>query len=395
MAQTVNIKVELLRWALARSGLKAGVLQADARFKKLDEWLDGTRRPTLRQLEHFAARTMTPLGYLLLEVPPDESLPIPDFRTRGDVSIERPSPNLIEMIQTMQRRQAWMREYLIDEGHEPLDFVGSARSLRSATTLAARIRARLGLEADWAEQHRTWEEALRALRRAAEGIGVMVATASVVGLNNRRGLDPDEFRGFVLCDDSAPLVFVNGADSKSAQMFTLAHELVHVWLGRGGLFNLIRTMPTDDDTERFCNQTAAEFLLPGDKLRARWADVQGVANPFKEVARWFKVSPVAAARRALDLRLITRARFFEFYEQDQAEFQRRKGEERAGLKKGHPDFYVVQDVRLGRRFAQAVVRAAREGRLLYREAYQLTDLKGDTFAEYARRVHQRTIDERQ
>ena len=55
----------------------------------------------------------------------------------------------------------------------------------------------------------------------------------------------------------------------------------------------------------------------------------------------------------------------------------------------------MQDVRLGNRFAHAVIRAAREGRLLYREAYQLTDLKGNTFTKYADRLQQRVIDERQ
>lgn len=395
MAQTVAVKPEMLRWAIDRAGLAAEELRADNRFRKIDDWLSGQRAPTLRQLEQFAGKTMTPLGYLFLSAPPEEPLPIPDFRTRGDVPIERPSPNLIETIHTMQRRQAWMREYLIEEGHPPLEFVGSGGNLRNVVSLAARIRETLGLNVDWAEQHATWEDALRTLRNSAERIGVLVATASVVGLNNHRSLDPEEFRGFVLCDEYAPLIFVNGADSKSAQMFTMAHELVHVWLGREGLFNLIQTMPHDDETERFCNATAAEFLVPGHKLQQRWDEVKHTANPFKTIAGWFKVSPVAAARRALDLRLISKRQFFDFYEKDQAEFHRRKAEEKKRGRKGGPDFYVVQDVRLGRRFAYAVVRAAREGRLLYRDAYQLTDLKGETFSKYARRLQQRMIDERQ
>jgi Zn-dependent peptidase ImmA (M78 family) len=392
MAETVAVKPELIRWAMERSG--RSVDELSVAFPKLGEWLNGERQPTLRQLEQFAVRTMTPLGYLFLEAPPDEPLPIPDFRTRGDVPIERPSPNLIEMIHVMQRRQAWMREYLLEEGQPSLDFMGSAKNARNIVSLAARIRDALGLNVDWAEQHKTWEHALRTLRDSTERIGILVATSSVVGLNNHRPLDPEEFRGFVLCDEYAPLVFVNGADSKSAQMFTLAHELVHVWIGRGGLFNLIQTMPTDDETERFCNQTAAELLVPAHKLRERWSEVAHTKAPFKTIAGWFKVSPVAAARRALDLGLIDRTQFFAFYRQDQAEFQRRKAEEKAQQKKAKRDFYVVQDVRLGRRFAYAVVRAAREGRLLYREAYQLTDLKGETFTKYAHRLQQRMIDER-
>jgi Zn-dependent peptidase ImmA (M78 family) len=242
--------------------------------------------------------------------------------------------------------------------------------------------------------HSTWEEALRTLRQSAERIGILVATSSVVGLNNHRALDPQEFRGFVLCDNYAPLIFVNGADSKSAQMFTLAHELAHIWVGQDALVNLIMTMPHDNEIERFCNQTAAEFLIPAHKLTDRWKEAQATGKPFHEIGRWYKVSPLVAARRALDLGLINKARFFQFYERDQDEWRRRKAEDKKH-KKGGPNFYDVQDVRLGKRFAYAVVRAAREGRLLFRDAYELTDLKGETFSRYSERLIQRMKDERQ
>jgi Zn-dependent peptidase ImmA (M78 family) len=189
----------------------------------------------------------------------------------------------------------------------------------------------------------------------------------------------------VLPDRYAPLIFVNGADSKSAQMFTLAHELAHVWLDKGGLFNLVNTLPANDDAERFCNQVAAEFLVPADKLQARWGEALRDDSPFRRLSRWFKVSPVVAARRALDLNLIDRAQFFAFYRKDQEEWEEKKLKEKKE-RKGGPNFYAVQDIRLGRRFAYAVVCAALEGRLLYREAYGLTDLKGDTFNEYANRL---------
>lgn len=391
MAETVFIKPELIRWAIDRSRLPVDDLARA--FPKLDEWQRGKRMPTYRELERFAKKTMTPFGYLFLDSPPVEELPVPDFRTLGDVSIERLSPDLIETIQAMQRRQAWMREYVIEEAQGPLAFVGSAKSVRNVISLAARIRTALGLNMDWAERHKTWEDALRTLRDSAERIGILVATSSFVGLNTHRHLDPDEFRGFVLCDNYAPLIFVNGADFKSAQMFTLAHELAHLWIGRDGLFNLIKMMPYDDETERFCNQVAADFLVPGHKLAERWTDVKNTGKPFHTIARLFKVSPVAAARRALDLGLISKEKFFAFYEQEQEEWQRRKAEEKAKKKRGR-DFYDVQDVRLGKRFAYAVVCAAREGRLLYREAYQLTNLKANTFDRYANRLMQRMKDAR-
>jgi Zn-dependent peptidase ImmA (M78 family) len=392
MSGSVSVKSELIRWAIDRSRLPLGELVAA--FPRLEQWIEGEQLPTHRQLEQFAHKTMTPLGYLYLDRPPDEQLGIPDFRTPGDTPLERPSPNLLETIHVMKRRQDWMREYLIEEGQTPLEFIASCTQARNVVSLAARIRDVLGLDADWAELHSTWEEALRTFRNAAERIGIIVATSSVVGLNNHRPLDPQEFRGFVLCDEYAPLVFVNGADSKSARMFTLAHELAHLWLGKDGLFNLIKMMPHRDETERFCNQVAAEFLVPGHKLSERWREANASGRPFHTIGRWFKVSPVVAARRAMDLNLITKAQFFSFYEKDREEWERRKAAEKLSRRKGGPNFYAMQDVRLGRRFAYAVVRAAREGRLPYRDAYQLTDLKGETFDRYANLLTQRMKDER-
>lgn len=392
MTETVTIKPELIRWAIDRSRLPVDDLAQT--FPKLDDWQRGQRMPTFRQLELFANKTMTPFGYFFLDAPPEEKLPVPDFRTVGDTPIGRLSPNLIETIQVMQRRQAWMREYVVELGREPLEFVGSTKGVRNVVSLAARIRETLGLNPDWAERHTTWEDALRTLRNSAERIGIFVASSSVVGLNNHRPLDPQEFRGFVLCDPYVPLIFVNSADSKSAQMFTLAHELAHLWVGQGGLFNLIKMMPHDDATERFCNQVAAEFLVPGHKLSERWPEIKGTNRPFHTIASWFKVSPLVAARRALDSGLISKPHFFAFYEKDQEDWRKRKEEEKNKPKKGGPNFYDVQDVRLGRRFAFAVVRAVREGRLLYREAYSLTDLKGETFNRYASLLLQRMKDER-
>ena len=388
---TVAVKPELIRWAVSRSGLPVDELRQ--KFPKLEQWKSGERQPTFRQLEKFANTTMTPFGFLFLDEPPEESLPIPDFRTVGDTPIERPSPNLIDTIHTMQRRQAWMRGVLIEEGDEQVDFVGSGKRIRNFKSLAQRIRQELDLDADWAEALPTWERALKTLRSAVERVGILLFTNSIVGLKSHRNLDPEEFRGFVLCDPYAPLIFVNSADSKSAQMFTLAHEVAHLCLGKDGLFNLVNMMPSNDKTERFCDRAAAEFLIPGHRLTERWDEAEATGQPFRTIARWFKVSPVVAARRALDLRLITQPVFFRFYEQDREDFRRRKADRRK--KKGGGNFYRNQDVRLGRRFASAVVRATREGRILYRDAYRLTDLKGDAFSRYADIILQRTKDERQ
>jgi Zn-dependent peptidase ImmA (M78 family) len=346
------------------------------RFPKFRDWERGEAL-TLRQLEALAKTTSTPLGYFFLPQPPEERLPIPDFRTLPGAQVRRPSPNLLETVQTMQQRQGWMRDFLIEQGQERLAFVGSVTLREDPNRVASRIRRALSLPDDWARRERTWIDALRALREAAEEARVLVMINGIVGNNTRRKLDVNEFRGFILVDDYAPLVFINGADARAAQMFTLAHELAHLWVGRGGVFNLEALQPANDEVEIFCNRVAAELLVPAQDLRRQWAEAQEADEPFQFLARYFKVSPLVAARRALDLGLLHRNEFFDFYRDYQADERRQKRKSSGG------DFYATQGMRVGERFANAVIRAVKEGRLLYRDAYRLTGLHGKTFDRYA------------
>jgi Zn-dependent peptidase ImmA (M78 family) len=199
----------------------------------------------------------------------------------------------------------------------------------------------------------------------------------IVGNNTRRKLDRNEFQGFVLADEYAPLIFINGADFKAAQMFTLAHELAHLWLGRGGVVSFEEMQPVNNEVELFCNRAAAEFLVPAAELRGVWREAQEADEPFQFLARHFKVSPIVAARRALDLQLMSRQEFFEFYREYQEDERRQRRTSSGG------DFYATQGTRIGERFASAVMRAVKEGRLLYRDAYRLTGLHGKTFDRYA------------
>ena len=372
------IRPVVLRWALERSGKAQEELER--RFPKLAAWLQGSGGPTLRQAQQLAAAVGLPLGYLLLPEPPEERLALPFLRTREGNMARRPSPELLETVRVMQWRQDWLREYRRELGHSPLAFVGSARPGADPGRLALRMRAALGLAAGWAAGAATWEDALRTLRERMEEAGVTVCVSGIVGNNTRRALRVAEFRGFVLVDGHAPWVFVNGADAKAAQMFTLAHELAHLWYGVSAAFDLAELQPAGDAAERRCDAAAAEFLVPARELAERWPAVARRPDRWQRLARTFKVSALAAARRALDLELVSREEFRALYR----EYLRR--EQGRGTTQSGGNFYATQRLRLGRSFAAAVVRAAREGSLLYREAYQLTGLYGRTFEEFTLRM---------
>jgi len=378
----VAVSERVLLWAMDRSSLT--VADLEPKFPEIQAWIMGKSLPTLRDLEALAKRTLTPLGFFFLGEPPEERLPMPHFRTLGGTSPIRPSPELLQTVWAMQRRQDWLREYLLDNGEEPLPFVRSARADEAPVEVAKRMRAALAMGPDWATEQPTWEGALKTLRHAVEDAGIMVVVNGIVGNNTHRKLDVDEFRGFVLVDEYAPLAFVNGTDSKAAQMFTLAHELAHVFLGSSAAFDLRRLQPADDATEQACNRIAAEFLVPEARLRSVWAAVSREREPYQALARRFKVSEIVAARRALDLGLATREAFLAFY----SEYRERDRRASAG-RAGGGNFYDNQDSRVGRRFASAVIRAVENDELSYSEAFHLTGLHGRTFDGYASHIGDR------
>jgi len=133
--------------------------------------------------------------------------------------------------------------------------------------------------------------------------------------------------------------------------------------------------------EKFCDKAAAEFLVPAQELHGVWSKVKHKESPFQAIAHQFKVSPIVAARRAWDLRLIGREHFFTFYKDYTAAEHQKKS-----VKKGGGDFYSNQNTRVGMRFASEVIRAAKEGRIQYREAYSLTGLYGNTFKNYVQHL---------
>ena len=365
----------VLGWARQRAGLSEDELakKMQVKLERVLEW-EHSGEISPAQVRRLAQRTYTPEGYLYLDQPADDSLPIADFRTIGDHPIPHPSPNLLDTIYQMQRRQDWMREELLVDETDPLEFVGAFKDNTDFENVADGMREALTLEPDWASENSTWDAALRFLRNRIEEVGVLVFINGIVGNNTHRKLNPDEFRGFALIDEYAPLIFINNADYTSAQMFTIAHELAHIFVGVEGVSNFEALLPSAHATENLCNSIAAEFPVPHAVLEEMWETVEKDEEPHQKIARKFKVSVIVAARRTFDLGLINRETYFQFHAKYLADERRQKDRHTSG-----GDFWNNQNVRLGKRFGIAVARAVKEGRLLHREAYRLADLKGDSF----------------
>ena len=376
--ETLQLQPDVLRWARERADLTPDELAHKVHLipERVLEW-ENSGRISMARAERLAHATYTPLGYLFLTFPPYETLPIQDFRTRTNDPPMRPSVDLLETVYAMQRRQDWMRDELIETGADPLAFVGAFHPHENHETVANAIRDALALSDDWASSSPTWSDALARLRDGMEEAGILVIFNGVVGNNTSRKLAPEEFQGFALVDEYAPLIFINNADYKAAQMFTLAHELAHLFIGEEGVSAFGSLLPAEHDIEQICDKIAAEFLVPEAGIRSFWPSVKHLPDPYQQMAWQFKVSRVVIARRALDLGLIDLDTFFVFYNRHKMQGNSGNATSSGG------NFWNTQRWRIGARLASAVVRAVRAGRLPHREAYALTGLSGANFANMA------------
>ena len=365
-----NINKEIIEWAIIRNG--NSLEEFYAQNPNVESWIKGEKNPTVKQLENFTHKVHVPFGYMFLPKPPNETIPLPFFRT-GKKNTNKVSLNVFHTIQIIQDRQNWLTEYLEELNFPELDFVGKFNIKDNYMNIVNDIRNVLKLELDWASKHNKWEEALDYLTLKIEEAGIIVTYNGIVGNNTHRVIDVNECRGFVLVNKKAPFLFINSADAKAAQMFTIIHELAHVWLGKSAGFDNANLLPADDPLELLCDKVAAELLVPEIYFIKKWETSQN----FKYLSRIFKVSPIVIGRRALDLKLITFPRFMQFYDEYMGEIKERKDRQSSG-----GDFYATTKKRISLRFAAFVNNAVKENKLLYRDAYKLTNMKGETYNKF-------------
>ena len=378
MIVRVDVAPALYEWAAERSGVDADELHR--KFPKLPEWEAGDQSPTLKQLEGFARATKTPVGYFFLSEPPDDEVPIPDLRTFSDRGVVRPSPDLLDTIYQCQQRQDWYRDYARSIGLDPVSHVGSLSTAAPVEEAASVITTALSFSVE--QRGANWSEAFTRLRDQAEDQGILVMVSGVVGSNTHRTLDPQEFRGFALADSMAPVVFINGADTKAAQIFTLAHELAHVWLGETALSDPDLAVQATNTVERWCNLVAAEVLVPLEVLRSDFVAGADLTQELERLARRYRSSTLVVLRRIHEAGLLAWNDYRQAYSSELGRVMALIGTGGDG-----GNFYNTQPARVSRLFARSVIASTLEGQTLYSDAFRMLGLrKLATFNQLGRRL---------
>ncbi len=370
---SAHINPAMLRWAMQRVGMTEADLAAA--FKKpggvIDAWLSGGAAPTFKQAQRLAKRLRVPFGYLFLAEPPQDELPLADFRRVQGSRVRSTSVDLRDVISDVLRKQDWYRDFRLDGDEAPLPFVGSFSPGAPVPAVVGDIAERLAFESEVRPQTQA-SQFLRALVRQVEALGILVMRNGIVRQATNRSLDVDEFRGFSIADAMAPVIFVNNADSNAAQVFTLAHELAHIWIGRGGISDADPTIKSEssDDVEEYCNEVAAELLLPWSELEERWAARHvPVEGWIRDVARDFHVSSVMVARQLWEHAAIDRREFFRLYEVEKASWIRPEGGSSGG------NYYLSAPIRNSRLLTEAVLESVNASETSIRDASRLLGVK--------------------
>lgn len=377
----------VLRWAREAQGLHVETVAEKLKrsVAEIEAWESGDDAPTLAQARNVAKLYRRPLAvFFLPDVPKSFQPPtLADFRRLPEGVPSEFSPELRLLLRLALLRQEWVRDELRAEGRPPLHWIGVAKSERDAASLANRIRRWLDGPLPTVQSLASNAEALRFWIDRVEERGAFVFQS---GGPSSLAVESIEARGFALLDRYAPFVMLNGSDSETGRIFTLIHEIVHLWLGEPGISNLepVKRPATPlQRIEQLCNSVAAEILVPTEGFAAAWQReaTTNVHAVIDRLARIHKVSREVIARRALDTQIIDWNTYFSIRAQLTAEWRMRR--ERGREKEGGPNWYLMVPKRAGYALTRRALGAFAEGRITGTDLAELLNSKINRLADIA------------
>ncbi|MCL2359823.1 MAG: ImmA/IrrE family metallo-endopeptidase [Candidatus Bathyarchaeota archaeon] len=366
----VEVAPEILDWAMQYA--------SETAYTDLKKWKDGEEKPTFKKLQKVSRELHIPFGYFFLNEPPKENFPIMQYRTMGSLTNNKPlSRELIDTLNDMEAIQEWMRDHLIDAQHDKLSFVGSLKGQTNKQVIVQHICDALNITLDWHNEVADVSEAFNFFKKRLSEMGIVVMQNGIVGSNTHRKLDIDEFRAFTLIDDYAPLIFINSNDSKGGKLFSLIHEVIHIWLGLDNVYDdRYGDSGAVKQVEVVCNAVTADLLVPNKLFELEWKK-----NRSKEtrelisfLAKKFRCGSIVIARKALNCEFISREEYRETVNNVIGRFNASRKDNGGG------DYYVALASRIDARFLMALDNSVQEGKTQYTDAYRLTNTNRLTFS---------------
>ncbi len=374
MGQTIHyeVKRDVLLWAIKES--QKSIDDIELKFSKINEWISGKSVPTMKQIESLANYLKVPFGYMFLLTPPESNAMKVEFRSI-DNKLPEISKNLKDTLLEMDRNQSWMSEFRQELGWDKLDIIKSfdteVKNKATIVEVAKLAKKLLKIEEEWYLDYSSNEKAYNYLREQLENVGILVMQNGVVGFDTHRKLELNEFRAFMLYDDYAPLIFVNGTDSAAGKIFSLMHEFVHILYQKDDIIS--ENSHTEIKVnERKINQIAAEILIPQDVIETKWAELEHKEELARidAISRMLKVSSYAVAVKLSEMRMIE--------DNIVAIIASRSQKAKRGMSGG--DFYKNYYAKMSPNFLKAVIGRTESGNLSYTYAFKLLGgIKGNVY----------------
>jgi len=388
MAERANITPKVLKWARETANLSESeaAVKVSVKRDKIAEWESGASQPTIRQAKILAKAYQRSFAILFLPDIPNDFQPLQDFRKKdsGDLST-----STIFIIREIQQKQSWISEENRENEIPELPFVGKYSTSDSPELIAFDILSTLEIDPlDYQNQ-----EPIKHWIEKAEEKGIFISRTSFI--HSRLTIDKEELQGFAIADVFAPFVFINSADWKAPQLFTLVHELAHIWIASSGISNHITPDLSNrkqyHPVELFCNEIAANALMPKAYVKSlSESDFESSRSVF-EIAKNLGISTLAMLVRAKNLNLISTGQYNELKQQsdrDFSDFLEREEASKLKQKKqeGGPSYYTLRLNRNGRLFTQHVLDAYNSGRIEPSVASLLLKVKSNQFTKLEQRM---------
>jgi len=375
--QYAHINPKNISWARERAQLNTSMLakKLNVNEEKLLAWESGEKKITFKQAQKLADKLLIPFGYLFLKQLQKKQLPIPDLRTLDNQGVNEPSAELLKIIQIVQEQQLWYKDYLVSQGIEKNTLIKHFDINSGVDKIVTDMRNVLDITT--VQRKGSWEDFFRLLVKKIEKIGVMVVRKGDLG-HHTKFLSVNEFRGFAIFDTLAPVIFINQADVPSARLFTLIHELAHIWIGQSGVSDV--SVQTEKKEEILCNAVAAEFLVPSHEFIKLWREYDNWIDNLTDLKSHFHVSDWVLARRALTLKLINYSEYSRYTTKLKRDYEKKP------KSNGSPTYYRTQKSQLSENFSRAIVSEALSGRVLLRDAGHILGMKPNNIAKFAKEL---------
>lgn len=382
--ETIKISENVLSWIYDKYADKLGTA-----YKNFLLWLNGEKEPTVKQATDLFNKLNLPIRYMFLNNPPKEELKLVEFRTIDSQElVNNPSRELMDVYSNMLEIKDWMVDYLKSNELEPLSFVGCCNGITDKHAIANRIMQEMNMSFNDLNKNSDARNLFNFIRRKCEDIGIIVMMNGIIGSNTHRKLNINEFRAFALVDEYAPLIFINSVDSFNARLFSLLHEIVHIFIGTADLYNLLEYNSFGvSKMEILCNAVAAEILIPDQNIKNEYRKMKDLNKDkysiISELKAAFKGSEYVIIRKLFDNGLITEHDYDELignYKKKYVEYINNKKGANGG------DYNKALKTKIDNRLAMALKSSAESGLISYVDVYRMTHTNSSTFDKLIKNI---------